>query len=324
MEAKREQAAVGIFVIIAAALLIATVFALTGAFGTSGLIYHTYVKFAAGLAPGTIVRYGGGPQSGRVEHVRVDPNNSSRLEITFSVSPDTPVKTDSVVKISSLSPLGDSFLEVDPGTQRAPLAPTGSELKAADYASFDDVKDMLNELGPQAKDLLKNLNARVTELQETITRVNDLLNQRNRENIAASMANVRGMLEEDRPKIKSVLGHMDTASAKLSPMIDDLKKTMAKANSAIDHLDATLEENRPDLHKSITEMRDALASAQTLLDQLNRTLDANSENLDEIIENVRHISENMKEFTETIKTHPNTLIRSSGPPSRKPGGDKKQ
>jgi phospholipid/cholesterol/gamma-HCH transport system substrate-binding protein len=319
MDAKREQAAVGLFVIVAAGLLLATIFALTGAFSRAGPEYRAYFKFAAGLGPGATVRYAGGPQVGRVEEVRSDPNNPRRMEIKFRVRPGTPVKTDSVVKIFSLSPLGDNYLEIAPGSLGAPAAPSGSELKAADYASFEDVKDVLNQVAPQAQELLKNLNARVLELRETIARVNELLNEQNRANISASLAHVRGMLEEDRPKVKSTLTHLDDASAKVGPLLDDFKKTVAQANEAISHIDATLMENRPDLRKSLVELRDALASAQSLTDQLDRRVTANSENIDETLQNIRDITENLREFTDTIKTRPYTLIRASGPPPRQPG-----
>ena len=319
MDAKREQAAVGLFVIVAAGLLLATIFALTGAFSHAGPEYRAYFKFAAGLGPGATVRYAGGPQVGRVVEVRSDPNNPRRMEIKFRVRPGTPVKTDSVVKIFSLSPLGDNYLEVAPGSLRAPVAPSGSELKGADYASFEDVKDLLNEIGPQAQELLKNLNARVTELRDTIARVNELLNEQNRANISASLAHVRGMLEEDRPKVKSTLTHLDDASAKVGPLLDDFKKAVAQANDAISHIDATLMENRPDLRKAVVELRDALASAQSLTSQLDRRVTANSENIDEILQNMRDITQNLREFTDTIKTRPYTLIRASGPPPRQPG-----
>ena len=42
--------------------------------------------------------------------------NSSRIEVTFSVDADLPVKTDSRVKIMSMTPLGDNHVEILPGT----------------------------------------------------------------------------------------------------------------------------------------------------------------------------------------------------------------
>jgi ABC-type transporter Mla subunit MlaD len=108
-------------------------------------------------------------------------------------------------------------------------------------------------------------------------------------------------------------------SAKLSPLIDDFRRTSAQANAALKHIDETLADNRPDLRESVETLRKTLASADSLTDQLDRTMNTNAENLDEILENLRHITEDMKEFTDTIKTRPYTLIRASNPKPHEPG-----
>jgi phospholipid/cholesterol/gamma-HCH transport system substrate-binding protein len=319
MDSKRESALVGFFVIVAAALLIATFSILSGAFTSGDVPFHAYFKNAGGLQPGTEVRYAGGPPVGRVTKVHFDPQDPTRMKIDFAVHPDLPIKTDSVVIITSNSALGDNFLGIRAGTLAAPRAQKDATLKSEEYTSIGDVTAMLAALGPTAQDLLHNLNDRVLSLRETLERVNDLLNDENRRNIAASLANVRGMLEEDRPAIHSTLNNINASSAKLGPLIDDFKKTAAQANDAITHIDAMIAEDRPDLKASLASLRQVLASATSITDQLDRTLNANSENLDEIIENMKYISENMKEFTDTIKTRPYTLIRSSTPKQHEPG-----
>ncbi len=319
MKGQRERAFVGLFVLVAAGLLVVTVFSLTGVLGHSEPLYRAYFKDAGGLGPGSEVRYAGGPPVGRVVSVRDDARNSTRMEIEFRVDPQVPVKTDSKAKISSLGALGDHFLGIVPGSVNAPRAASGGVLTAVDYASFDDLTTKINALAPQATVLLQNLNARVMELQETIRRVNGLLDANNRTNIAASLANVRGMLAEDRPALHSTLNNLNGGSSKLAPLLDDLRKTANQANTALSHIDATLLENRPDLRQAVSQMRTTLTSTSALTDQLNGILNANSDNLNDIIENMREITENLKAFTETIKTRPATLIRSSSPPEHEPG-----
>ncbi len=319
MEPKREQALVGLFVLVVAVLLIATVFALGGAFGRATTTYRAHFQFAGGLEPGAEVRYAGGPRVGRVEGSRIDPQDPTRVEITFSVRPELPVKTDSVVKIMSLSPLGDNHLEISPGSVQAGRAAPGAVLPSEPYLGFNDITAQLNALAPEAKQLVSMLSQRATELQATIARVNDLLSDQNRANLAATLASVRGMLEEDRPKLKSTLGHVETASAKLAPVLDDFKKTAQKGDQALTHIDAMITEDRPDLRQAVAELRQTLTSTSSLAGQLDRTLNINAENIDELLENLRHTAENLKEFTETIKTRPYTLIRTSGPPERRPG-----
>lgn len=319
MQARSEQAAVGLFVIVAAGLLIFTVFALGGAFSSSSITYRAYFPFAGGIEPGATVRYSGGPKVGRVEMLRIDPQNPARMEITISVKQGLPIKSDSEMRIMSMSPLGENHVEIMAGTQQAPAAPPGSTLPSEPYTDFNAITAQLNDIAPEAKKLLVTLNERTKELQETIARVNDMLNAQNRANLSATLSTTRGMLEENRSNIKSSLNQVEAASHKMSPLLDDLRKTSAEANKTLDHVDSLLEENRPDIHKAIVELRQNLAQLQKLTGQLNSTLDTNAENIDELLENMRHVSENLREFTEIIKTRPSTLIRSSTPKEHKPG-----
>jgi phospholipid/cholesterol/gamma-HCH transport system substrate-binding protein len=319
MDSKREEAVVGLFVVVIAALLVVTIFLLSGKMNGNDIPYRAYFKNAGGLAPGSEVHYAGGPAVGRVSKVHADPQDPTRMEVDFAVDPSVPVKTDSTATITSTSPLGDNFLGINPGTASAPRAARDATLKSIDYTSLDDIKAMIAQLGPHANELVDNLNDRVVALKETMDRVNDLINAQNRANLSASLANVRGMLDEDRPVIHSALDNVNASSAKLSPLIDDFRKTSAQANDAISHIDAMIGEDRPDIRASVESLRQALASAASLSDQLDRTLTANAENLDEIIDNLRHVTANLNSFTETIKTRPYTLIRASGLKPRVPG-----
>jgi len=319
MESKREQAMVGIFVLIAGAVLVGTIFTLTGAFGGSATTYRAYFPFAGGLEPGATVRYAGGPKVGRVERLQLDSKDSSRIEISFSVKSGLPVKTDSRVKIMSLSPLGDNHLEIVPGSEKAALAATGAILPSDPYVDFNALTAEITEIAPQAQQLLKTLNDRATELKVTVDRVNDLVNPRNRANLAGTLAETRGMIAENRAQVKTTVQNLNSASQNLSPLLQDLRKTAAQANEALNHVDSLIGENRADVRQAVVDLRRSLATVTDLTARLDQTLDVNSENIDELLENLRHVSENLKQFTNTIKTRPYTLIRSSNPREHKPG-----
>jgi phospholipid/cholesterol/gamma-HCH transport system substrate-binding protein len=319
MESKREQALVGLFVLVAAAVLVATVFALTGAFGGTAATYRAYFLFAGGLEPGASVRYAGGPKVGRVEKLQLDPKDSSRIEITFSVKSGLPVKADSRVKIMSLSPLGDNHLEIVPGSEKSALAATGTILPSDPYVDFNALTAKINDIAPQAQQLLKTLNDRATEVQVTLARVDDLLNDANRANLAGTLAETRGMLAENRGPIKTAVQNVSSASQRLEPLLQDLRETSAQANKTLDHVDSLIGENRADVRQAVIDSRRSLATVTSLAGRLDQTLDVNSENIDELLENLRHVSQNLKEFTNTIKTRPYTLIRANNPHEHKPG-----
>ena len=319
MAEKRDRVFVGLFVLIAAAVLIGMVFAISGAFGRTSKTYHAYFPFAGGLERGATVRYAGGPKVGRVEKLAIDPQNPARIDVVFSVQTDLPVKTDSHVKIMSISPLGDNHLEVLPGRAQTALAPPGFLLPSDTYLDFNVLTAQINDLAPQAKLLIQSLNDRAADLKVTVDRVNELLSVENRANLSATLAGTRGVIEENRPQIKSTIQHLDSVSQKLEPLLQDLHKDSEEANHALTHLDAVLGENSADVRQSVIELRKSLTTLTDITGRLDQTLDVNTENIDELLDNFRRVSQNLKEFTNTIKRRPYTLIRATNPPDHKPG-----
>jgi phospholipid/cholesterol/gamma-HCH transport system substrate-binding protein len=336
MEATRERTLVGLFVLIAGGLLIGTMLIISGGVGASTVSHRAYFKFAGGVQAGAPVRYGG-MTVGKVTRVRVDPGNSTRIEIQLVVDRDAPLKTDSVAKISTLGPLTDNYIEVATGTLQAPLAPPGSVLPSAEAFGLPQLGDAAQAMLPDVQNALRTLNQNLDDLKVTIARANDLLNDHNRANIGGSLDNVNHMLADARPKVTDALNNVNNLlddarpkvsasltsvqelTAKMGPLLDDVKTTTARANDTLAHVDATLVENRPDIRASVVSLRDTLTKSTALLDQLNRTLDQNSANIDELLDNIRMSTENLRSLTETLRSSPASLIRGMKVPDRKPG-----
>jgi phospholipid/cholesterol/gamma-HCH transport system substrate-binding protein len=319
MSPKTEQTLVGLFVLVAGGILLVAVFAINGAFGGTARTYHAHFPFAGGLEPGATVRYSGGPKVGRVESLRIDPQDPTQIDLTFSVQPDVLVKTDSKVKIMSMSPLGDNHLELYPGSAQASAAPVGSLLPSENYVDFNALTEQINNLAPHAQQLIQTLDARATELKVTLDRVNELLNPQNRANLSATLAETRGLITDSRPQVRSALQHVNDLSEKLGPLIADFRKTSGQANEVLAHIDSAIGETQPEVRRAVAELRGTLKSLTELTEQVNQTLDVNSENIDQLLDNLLHVTENLKEFTETIKMRPYSLIRATNPPEHKTG-----
>jgi phospholipid/cholesterol/gamma-HCH transport system substrate-binding protein len=319
MDSRGQQISVGLFVIVATALLIFIVFALTGAFAGSAMVYHAKFNSAAGIEPGASVRYAGGPKIGHVTKLQIDPSDPSKIDMTFAVDSGLPIKTDSKVSIMSFSPLGDNHVEIKPGSPKAAAAPSGAVLPSTPYVGFNELTEQINQLSPKAQELMTNLNERVIQLRTTIDRVDDLINDKNRANVSASLEELHGILQENRPALRSTLKNVNAASAKIEPLIDQLHKAIDQANGTLKHVDSLMLDNKDDIRASITQLRTALASVNELTDKLNQTLDSNSDNIDQLLLNFRDVSENLRQFTDTIKARPSSLVISHSPHDRKPG-----
>src|SRR5216684_1134969 len=298
MEAARERTLVGLFVLIAGGLLLGTIIVISGGLGGATVSHRAYFKFAGGVQAGALVRFGG-MLVGKVQRVRVDPGNSTRIEIDVTVRRDAPLKTDSIAKISTLGPLTDNYIEISTGSERAALAAPGSALLSAEAFGLPQLGDAAQAMLPDLQTALRKLNQNLDGLQVTITRANDLLNNRNRANIGSSLNNLEhlvaevrpkandsldnlnGLLTDTRPKVSARLKNVQELTTKLGPLLDDLKITTARANDTLTHVDSTLMENRPDIRASVTGLRDTVAKSTVLLNDLNQTLDENSANIDD-------------------------------------------
>jgi phospholipid/cholesterol/gamma-HCH transport system substrate-binding protein len=337
MSPNRERVWVGLFVVVAIAILAGTAVAVWGGFGRSGVPHRVYFKFSGGMQPGAPVRYGG-MRVGMVTGLRIDPKDSTRIEVDLVVVPGTPIKMDSVAKLASLGPLSDGYIEISTGTQSAALVPPGSVLNSAESMGFAQLGDVIQNLVPEIHEVLDKVTLNLDMLQTTLTRANDLLNDNNRSNIAEALArtndllsdrnranlseslsNMNQMLNESRPKVSATLTNINDATARLSPLLEDVKRATARADQMLSTLDSLLAENRPDLKASTSELRKALEDSTMVMDQLQGMLNQNSANIYDILENLRFSTANIRTLTETIKSSPASLIRGVNISDRKPG-----
>lgn len=332
---------VGLFVVVAAAVLAITTVAVWGRMGRSGVSHRLYLKFSGGVQAGTPVRYGG-LRVGAVQNVQVDPGDSTRIQVDMIVDSNAPIKTDSVARLSSLGLLSDYYIEISTGTPQSALAAPDSVLKSVESAGLANIGDAIDSLVPQINSALDKLTLNLDALQITVTRANDLLNDsnranigqalartndllndRNRSNIGDSINNLNQLLAESRPKISTGLTNINNATERLTPLLEDVRKTSARVDETLANVNSMLSENRPDLKASLSELREVLAASKTTVNQLQDMMNQNSINIYELLENMRASAANLRSLTETIKSSPSSLIRGVRVEDRRPGGLRK-
>src|SRR5262245_44758122 len=208
MEATRDRALVGLFVVIAGALLFGSVLTISRGIGSAGVPHRTYFKYAGGVQPGAAVRFGG-LLVGKVNSVRVDPANSTRIEIDFLVDRGTPIKTDSVAKITALDPLTDNYIEISTGSEGTALLPPGASIPSTEPFGLPQIGDAVQAMLPDVRRALLKVNENLDGVQLTLAKANDVLNDRNRAAIAHSLASADQLLSETRPKVNESLNNVN-------------------------------------------------------------------------------------------------------------------
>lgn len=100
---KSIEAKVGAFVVACTIILGASIYFVSLArFNGAHVPYTTYLKNAAGIEPGTAVLFGG-ITVGKVDTVKPDKADPTRIEISLEVKQDTPLNAQSVAEVGAVS-----------------------------------------------------------------------------------------------------------------------------------------------------------------------------------------------------------------------------
>ena len=146
---------------------------------------------------------------------------------------DAPLKTDSVAKISTLGPLTDNYIEISTGHRARGAGAAGFDLLSAEAFGLPQLGDAAQAMMPDIQKALQKLNHNLDGLQVTITRANDLLNDRNRANIGSSLSNVDRLVADARPKVTDSLNN-------LNGLLDDARPKVSTSLTNVQRSDETL------------------------------------------------------------------------------------
>lgn len=318
-----EQAKVGVVVLVSAVLLVAAAFAIANLhFGGHYNHYHSVFKFAAGIEEGAPVRFAG-LKVGRVNKVGVDPKDPTQVEVDIEVKADTPVSSESSAKVSQLTMLSETYVEVTPG-KAGPQLPDGSLLKSTELQDLNALIAKMNVLADAAQplivDLRKDLNDVSEKANKVLANIDELTGPANRGHLNSILSQADQMVKDNRPKIDTIATNFLNASERITPLMNDLQATTAKVQKVLDTTNEMLEEDRPKIKSGLDELQRTLESTRRTIEQAHSMLTSNSDNLDVMIDNFRQISDNFRAFSDTVKQQPSSLIWKDTVPDRHPPG----
>lgn len=272
METKANYVAVGAFVLICVVGLVVTILWLAGAqYSQEYSYYQTYFKGpVTGLGKGTITRYNG-IDVGRVTDLKFNPNDPQSVIVTMQVQPNLNIRQDSQASIESQGLTGGTYVEISGGTAKSPIL-TAKE--GQDYPIIRAKQSTLQQLEQSAPEVVAKLNV-------AVTRLNDVLSDKNRKSLTDVLTN----LDETTSAIAKRSGDIDAiiknasaatadlrdASTSLKPTLDHVDITVNKFSKVADDADAFLKGDAlGQLSSMIGEMRRLVTSLTRFSDQLNR------------------------------------------------------
>jgi len=224
------------------------------------------------------------------------PDDNTKLEAVLAVDSRTPVRKSSEALITSISLMGEYYIEITPGVVTDELLPSGSMLRTREVPSFSRMSEPLMNVSEQMTELLQ--------------RSNDLLN------------------DENRRRFNSILAHADTL---VSVHADDIASMIVNLNTLTQQLqnlglklDTMMGDSTVNLQNAFAQMNQTMVHADSVLHtlnqamrQFNQLMAANSTSMQETMAHLESASQNFDQFSRTLKERPWNLVRKSGPPERK-------
>lgn len=272
METKANYVAVGAFVLACVVGLVVTIMWLAGAqYSQEYAYYQTYFKGpVTGLGKGTVTRYNG-IDVGRVTDLKFNPNDPQSVIVTMQVQPNLNIREDSRASIESQGLTGGSYVEISGGTAKSPILVVKDD---QDYPVIIAKQSTLQQLEQSAPEVVAKLNV-------AVTRLNDVLSDKNRKsltNVLANLDETTSAIAKRSADIDATIKNANTAtanlrdaSASLKPTLDHVDATVNKFSKVADDADAFLKGDAlSQLSSLVNEMRRLVTSLTRFSDQLNR------------------------------------------------------
>ena len=256
METRANYIAVGAFVLIMlVGILVAALWIARVEFNRERAFYDVYFNGSVtGLAQGSEVRYNG-IGVGRVEEIRIDPQNLQQVRVTIEVNQSALIKSDAVASLEVQGLTGGAYIEISGGSQSAPPLEAQPGQR---YPVIASRQSGLQRVFASAPEVL-------SRLVDIADKLSAILDERNRAAIADTLENVRRVTAA----AAAHSGDIDTMVGDTAAAVHEMRGTLASANQ-------TLAELR-DLIGQKGEARNALQAfddASHKLDKLATDLDA--------------------------------------------------
>jgi phospholipid/cholesterol/gamma-HCH transport system substrate-binding protein len=272
LETKANYVAVGAFVLVCVIGLVVTILWLAGAqYSQEYAYYQTYFKGpVTGLGKGTVTRYNG-IDVGRVTDLQFNPDDPQSVIVTMQVQPNLNIRDDSQASIESQGLTGGTYVEISGGTAKSPIL-TAKE--GQQYPIIRTKQSTLQQLEQSAPEVVAKLNV-------AVTRLNDVLSDKNRKSLSDVLTNLdettsaiakrSADIDATIQNASAATANLRDASADLKPTLDHVDVTVKKFSKVADDADAFLKGDAlGQLSSMIGEMRRLVTSLTHFSDQLNR------------------------------------------------------
>jgi len=259
MEREANYAAVGAFVLIVA--LLGALFVYWYSDTREHRDYNRYEIYftgsVSGLDKGGAVRYLG-VGVGRVVDIRIDPRDSSRVQVIVDIDARTPISAQTIAELQLQGITGLLYIDLHEDHRKEPAPPAVAGLKYPVIRSSPSRFDVF----------LASLPELVAGANDVVQRADQLLSN---ENLSA---------------VSAAIGNLDRASSRLPQTVHDLNSLIGQLRAASTELTASaqsahqlLDAAQPDVRATLERVRIIANNLADFSLQLNKTIAENRQDI---------------------------------------------
>ncbi|HCX59926.1 MAG TPA: hypothetical protein DG355_04615 [Candidatus Cloacimonas sp.] len=289
MVSKATKVRLGVFLAIGSLLILVFAAAVAGNRLTQkwDTYYIEFVDYpVSGLQEGGTVNYQG-IKVGRVEDIKIDPDNVLKVQVRINIEPGTPIKDDTEAVLSLIGITGLKAVEIRGGTNEARTIKPGGNIKAGS-TMIDDISERAISIAEKIDLIAAN--------------INEITNEQNRENLAKILQETSGILETTSIKLSGTLDAFSRIANNTADLTDDLSRNM-------DFLTQNLAGNINDISDSAVESLDTIA--KTLNDELVLITRNLNQNVNDISDQAQYLMQDTRFHLNNVGQNTNTLVLES-------------
>jgi phospholipid/cholesterol/gamma-HCH transport system substrate-binding protein len=329
MNPKISFTLVGLFVLLLSAGLVITVVWISAS--ATARNYDTYVTYmyesVSGLNQGAPVTYRG-VEVGYVREIALDQNRPDRVRLMLAIEEGTPIKEDTTAVLVMQGITGLAKMELTGGSIESPrlVARPGAR-----YPEIESGASLLVRIDQAITTLTGSLDATIEQLNIVASRVADLLDERNRTNIAATLEHIEvlsGALADQSESLGSSLANVDRvlrnsaqASERFPAILDQAERGLHAFGDTADNVNRAVLAFE-DTAQTITS---AVGGIEELIAELRVDLRAFTQNtpaqVDALAAELFRLSHNLQVLTHDLVRDPNMLFFGRPSPRAGPGED---
>jgi phospholipid/cholesterol/gamma-HCH transport system substrate-binding protein len=251
METKANYLMIGGFVLGILALAFIFIVWMTDLAGGGKHYYVVFQGSVAGLVTGSSVAFNG-IKVGEVQSLALDPQDARNVQVLISVNKDTPVRANSLARISTQGLTGGGGIQISAGTPDAALLVASAEDPIPVIKANPGLNQSLFDAAPA---VMNNANALLIRLNELVAE--------NQDSIRKTMTNVEHfttMLDERKGDISAAIGDVKEGA-------ESFKKLSTSLGNNMNGVTASAKEGLAEFNSFMREGRRAAVTLNRILEK---------------------------------------------------------